>query len=169
QILLNGDPRIILAAGRGSMDDPENLSSVDVMPWMMKPAEDSLVASQLFSILSSPPQLDRPSLPTGTPADIAGAWEVEMDFLVSPVTHFLLLEQEGNQLRGIHQGELLSGKLKGTIHGDQVQFRSSQAYEGTRLGFSFSGKVTAQSMTGSVDLGEYGEAKWVARRVSYTG
>jgi hypothetical protein len=35
---------------------------------------------------------------------------------------------------------------------------------GQRLSYRFSGRVAGDAMSGEVDLGEYGSAKWSARR-----
>jgi hypothetical protein len=53
------------------------------------------------------------------------------------------------------------------VEGNQIEFRSSQAYEGTRLQYSFSGRIEADSMKGTVDMGEYGETQWEAQHHSY--
>jgi hypothetical protein len=43
--------------------------------------------------------------------------------------------------------------------------RSSLPFEGTQLNFRFEGTVRGQNMQGEVDLGEYGKARWTARRL----
>lgn len=64
-------------------------------------------------------------------------------------------------------GEILSGDLKGAVAANTVDFRTSHQYEGTRLFYEFTGKVNGDTMEGKVNLGEYGEAKWTARRHKY--
>jgi hypothetical protein len=59
--------------------------------------------------------------------------------------------------------------LSGTVEGDEVHFRSSHPYEGTRFSFEFRGKVNGDAMSGDVDLGEYGPARWSAKRHEYRG
>jgi hypothetical protein len=46
-----------------------------------------------------------------------------------------------------------------------VEFHSAHPYEGTVLEYAFSGTVQGESMNGTVQLGEYGNARWEARRV----
>jgi D-glucosaminate-6-phosphate ammonia-lyase len=55
--------------------------------------------------------------------------------------------------------------VNGTVSGDRVRLRSSLPYQGTRLAYHFDGTIQAQSMTGELDLGEYGKARWTAHRV----
>ena len=63
--------------------------------------------------------------------------------------------------------EFVHGDLSGSVAANQVRFRSSQKIEGTRLFYDFSGTVDGDKMSGSVSLGEYGEARWTAQRHRY--
>ena len=78
-----------------------------------------------------------------------------------------VLEQKGTDLLGTHHGEVLSGDLKGTVAANTVDFRTSHKYEGTHLSYEFTGTVNGDTMEGKVNLGEYGEAKWTAKRHKY--
>ena len=69
---------------------------------------------------------------------------------------------------GTHRGEIISGDLRGAVTANEVRFRSSHKYEGTRLSYDFSGKVEGDTMGGRVNLDEYGEARWTARRHKYS-
>ena len=81
----------------------------------------------------------------------------------------LFLEQQGNQIRGMHKGDFVTRDLSGTIDGDFVRVRSSvpETYDGSSLNFTFSGKVTGRSMSGDLDMGEYIKATWSASRHQY--
>jgi len=45
-----------------------------------------------------------------------------------------------------------------------VRLRSSLPTEGTQLTYRFDGRLQGQTMEGEVTLGEYGKARWTARR-----
>ena len=77
------------------------------------------------------------------------------------------LEQDGENVSGTHHGDVLAGDLRGTVAGGVVRFRSSFKYEGTRLGYDFQGRAENGRLSGTVDMGEYGTAKWVAERHKY--
>jgi len=68
---------------------------------------------------------------------------------------------------GTHEGEFASGDLSGTVAGGTVRFQSGYATEGTRVTFQFTGKAEGTKMSGTVGLGEYGEATWTAERHQY--
>ena len=167
ELLLNGNPRIILARSQGRFNEEPQNSSVEVMPWMMQPGEDAIVAERLHAILSNPPRFDRETTHREQAARVAGGWELSLEFVAGRANHHLFFEQSADKLIGTHQGRTLRGKLQGKVEGDQVDFTSSQAYEGTRLRFHFQGRVSGSSMDGKVNLGEYGEARWTAQRLQY--
>jgi L-seryl-tRNA(Ser) seleniumtransferase len=168
--MLQGEPRIILAGGRGTAQDCPGQTSeswVEVMPWMMAEGDDRVVAEQLGRLLSQPPRIARLERAAGTPAHVGGAWEVELSFVRGSGHHLLYLEQDGHHLSGRHRGRTLEGNLRGEIYGSEIEFRSSQPYEGTRVSFEFRGTVAGQSMSGTVELGEYGPAEWAGHRLNY--
>jgi hypothetical protein len=76
------------------------------------------------------------------------------------------LEQQEGAVTGVHQGEIYSGNLSGKVHAQQVSFRSVMAVGGNEIEYAFTGTVTGNSMSGTVDLGEYGHAQWSAARAT---
>jgi L-seryl-tRNA(Ser) seleniumtransferase len=90
-----------------------------------------------------------------------------LDFLRGSANHTLFIEQNGAALAGTHQAEFVGGDLSGNVAANEVRFRSSLKMEGTRLGYDFEGKMDGDAMGGTVDLGEYGQAKWTAKRHTY--
>jgi len=78
--------------------------------------------------------------------------------------HKLALTTAGNSVSGSHAGWAYKGDIKGAVDGSRVDFRSSMPCEGTHLTYRFTGTVTGDQMSGEVGLGEYGKARWRARR-----
>lgn len=165
-LLLSGEPRIIFSGASG---DPSGnaASSITIMPYMMSPGDDRVVAEKLHAVLSKPPKIDRPPRPSGEPAVVAGQWEAHLDFFLGGADHTFVFEQQGADLVGTHRGDILSGDLRGIVEADQIRFRSSHKYEGTRLTYEFTGRVDGDTMHGEVGLGEYGKAQWSAQRRRY--
>jgi L-seryl-tRNA(Ser) seleniumtransferase len=126
------------------------------------------VADRLYALLSKPPKMENPpSPPSGQPAAISGQWDLHLNFVHGAASHTLLLEQDGGKLVGTHQGEFASGDLNGTVAANTVRFQSSLPTDGTRVSFQFSGTAEGGKMSGTVALGEYGEAKWTAEKHQY--
>jgi D-glucosaminate-6-phosphate ammonia-lyase len=158
KLLLDGEPRIMThAAGEGH--------EFAIRPVAMKPGEYKIVATRLSEIFSSAPNTQKKKPEPGRPAvDLSGAWDVEVTYEVGSSNHKLFLTANGNKVTGSHEGWAYQGDLRGEIDGDRVRMRSSIPAEGTHLSYTFTGSVSGTSMSGDVDLGEYGKARWKALR-----
>jgi L-seryl-tRNA(Ser) seleniumtransferase len=166
KLLLDTEPRIVLGGQTGVRPDRMK-SSVTVTPWMMMPGDDRLVADRLCAVLTNHPKFENPPVPQGELAAVAGQWQVTMQFARGTAEHTLLLEQKGQDLLGTHQGEFISGDLTGSMTANQIHFRSSQRIEGQLLSYEFAGTVEGDRMSGDVNMGEYGVARWTAERHQY--
>ncbi len=168
--LFEGDPRIRVSR---ALDDREtNAASFMLLPVMMSPGEERIVGDRIHALLSAPPKFEeRASAAPG--GEASGQWAAEMEFLAANARHTFFFEQKGSELKGTHQGLWLSGDLRGSIEGDQIRFRSSHKYEGGYLNYEFAGSIAGDRMEGTVtDMstitpGEYGQARWSARRHRY--
>ncbi len=156
--LLEGEPRIMShAAGDGY--------SFRVRPPAIRPGDQTLAGRRIAEVLRRAPK-GVPTKALAAPgADLAGRWEVDVQYSRGTARHRLLLVTTGNRVEGSHIGRRLEGAVSGTVDGDRVRLRSSLPYEGTQLTYRFDGRVQRQTIEGEVDLGEYGKARWTARRV----
>ena len=159
RILLDTEPRITLARATGN--------SIQIVPYQMSAGDEKIVADRLYAVLSRPPKVEPPPKPQGTPASIAGQWDVRLEFNYGAASHSVILEQEGTRLMGTHHGEFAAGDLNGSVAANSVTFQSSLPTHGTRVSFQFNGTVADGKMSGTALLGEYGEAKWTAERHQY--
>ncbi len=164
--LLDTEPRIVLGNSSGTRPDAM-ASSVSITPYMMIPGDAPVVARRLAGVLAKPPRFAVEPLPEGAPAAIAGQWNVMIDFQRGSAEHTFLLEQTGGKVVGTHRGEYVSGDLSGAVAASLVRLRSSRKIHGTRLFCDFMGTVEGDRMSGTVNMGEYGEAKWSAARHQY--
>jgi len=156
--LLDGEPRI-MSHGEGEGH------AFAIRPVALKPGEYKIVSRRLKEIFTagggSARMKPRPATPAG---DISGAWEVEVQYEVGSARHKLFLSAAGNRVTGAHQGWSLRGDIAGEVSGDQVMLRSTLPVEGTRLNYTFRGALAGQEIAGDLELGEYGKAKFRARR-----
>jgi uncharacterized pyridoxal phosphate-dependent enzyme len=165
RLLDRGTPRIIVAGSTG--ERPARMaSSVTIMPYMMMPGDAPVVARALHDLLANPPKFEAPPTPSRDMQHIAGTWQAEVEFVRGTASHRFVFEQDAEQIRGTHAMEFLSGELRGSVGGDQVRFQSSHRYEGKVLTYAFQGAIHGETIEGEVSLGEYGKAKWRARRTS---
>jgi L-seryl-tRNA(Ser) seleniumtransferase len=166
KILLDTDPRIVLARSSGSR--PGNMNSmVAVVPYQMSPGDEKVVADRLSAVLSRPPKIAPVSTPEGQPVNVSGQWDVHIDFQYGSADHTVVLEQDGAKLVGTHHGEFASGDLTGAVAVNTVHFQSSLPTDGVRVGFQFAGTAQGDKIAGTVGLSEYGEARFTAERHHY--
>jgi len=98
------------------------------------------------------------------PVKVAGRWDITIQFVRCTGNYTAFLEQAGEKLSGTYRGRFIEGELEGTIQGNQIRFRGDLKIEGTRLFYSYTGTVEDDRMEGTVDMDEYGEAHWTAKK-----
>jgi L-seryl-tRNA(Ser) seleniumtransferase len=155
--LVDGEPRIMShAQGDGY--------AFAVRPPAIRPGDQTLAGRRIAEVLRAAPRGAAKKTLAAPSADVSGRWDVDVQYSKGTARHRLTLIATGNQIEGTHGGRRLEGPISGTIDGDRVQLRSSLPIQGTRLGFRFDGRLAGETMDGEVDLGEYGSARWSARR-----
>src|SRR6187401_3661134 len=160
--LLDGEPRVALFAQRG--DSPSD-TGVSITPYMLLPGDAQVVADRLAAVLSHPPQKDAATPPKTAAADPSGHWDVHIEFAAGRSTQALHLRHLGNDVDGTHAGDFVSRDLTGIIDGDSVRLHSSyDEAHGDALNFTFTGKVTGDTMSGTLYMGEYLMRTWTAAR-----
>jgi L-seryl-tRNA(Ser) seleniumtransferase len=157
RLLLDGEPRIMTQAeGDGH--------SFLLRPVAMKPGEYKIVARRLYEVFSSARGKREEPAPDPPSMNVTGHWEVEIQYEVGSARHKLVLDADGNRITGRHTGWAYQGDVKGEMNGDRVKLRSTLPADGNVLSFVFTGSAAGQGISGDVRIGEYGSAKWRARR-----
>ncbi len=160
--LFTTEPRIALPTGAGP-------NSIQVVPYMMAPGDEKIVADRIVATLQSPPP-EAPKTSDAPAADLSGRWDVRIQYLASSSAHVLHLKQSSGQVEGTHQGDFVSRDLRGNIEGNRVRLTSSYTERhGDSLQFEFSGQLTGEEISGTLNMGEYLEAKWTAKRHVFGG
>jgi hypothetical protein len=159
-----GTPRILVDGGSGMRPD-KMASSITIMPYMMDAGEEKTVAEAVYEGLTKPGHFEDPVIPDGAPSQIDGTWAVTIHYLRGKGEQHFLLSQSGFTLTGKHQGEIYQADLRGEVHATQVDLHSVMAVSGNAIPWTFKGTVHGPSISGTVHMGEYGDAKWDATRV----
>jgi D-glucosaminate-6-phosphate ammonia-lyase len=168
--LYEGEPRIALGGGgpRGGGDDLPGDTGISIGASMMAPGDETIVADRVREVLTArrtPRAVEPPRAPV---ADLSGQWKVEITYAASRSIHTLYLQQKGNQLQGTHQGDFLARDIAGTLDGEVMSLTSRITERtGDSLNYRFSGRVEGDTLTGTLDMGEYLAARWTARRHVY--
>ena len=95
---------------------------------------------------------------------VAGAWEVTVDSPQGANTSMLTLKQEGDKLTGDLASAMGSTPVTGTFSAGSVAITANLDVQGTSLQLGINGKVDADTMTGTVKVGDFGEFPFTAKR-----
>lgn len=158
-------PRIAIS---GSHNEQSGLSSLSISTNQMQPGEDKIVADSIYKVLSTPREKTSNILPPPS-ANIAGQWDVDIEFYSSKSRHTFMLQQNGREIDGLHKGDFTTRPIMGTLDGDQIKLSSSERGEADNVPFSFYGTVKSDLMTGEIYMGEYIRAKFTATRAVNIG
>jgi L-seryl-tRNA(Ser) seleniumtransferase len=175
ELLDQGEPRIALGGGGGGGGGRQGQAlqgdtGISITSAMMTPGDEKIVAERIVKVLSGKYTLEPEAAPVTPVTDLSGRWEIVIKYVASATTHTVHLKQDGNRLTGIHQGNFITRDIGGTISGDTVSLASTVTERhGDSLNYRFSGKVSGETMSGSLDMGEYLHATWSARRPPSAG
>jgi D-glucosaminate-6-phosphate ammonia-lyase len=166
-ILYTTEPRIALNGGGGRGGQAGTQTGVSITAYMMSPGEDRIVGDRIHGVLSAA----RPAKSSELPApagDLTGRWDVHIEFAAGSADETLHLNQQGNRIFGTHQGAFVSRECSGSVAGNEVTIASNIGeIHGAALSYRFKGTLDGDSMSGSLDLGEYLKARWTARRHAF--
>jgi seryl-tRNA(Sec) selenium transferase len=140
-------------------------SYITIMPYMMDPGEERIVAETLYAALSNPGPYANPPVPKGALASLAGSWAFTITYERGVGEQQFILQQTGSALTGTQKGEIYQGTVTGTVRANTVEMRSRMPVPGSTIDWRFKGTATATAMSGTVDLGEYGIVPWTAVRI----
>lgn len=151
-------PRIAIGG-----DTKDGKSSISITTGQMQPGNDKIVADRVYGVLSQkrvakPTELEKPA------ANISGRWDADIEFFSSSSKHSLFIEQDGNWIQGLHKGEYTVRDMRGSIEGNVIKLRSVDRHAADFITFIFSGTLSGETISGSIYMGEYRTAKFVAKR-----
>lgn len=99
-------------------------------------------------------------------SDLSGSWEIKLSFILGEARHSVVLEQEGEELKGKYRSQFGEQEVRGRVRGSEVEMRVGIYYQHCGATYGFRGKVEGSSIKGEVDLGEYWTGGWEGRKVS---
>ena len=166
-LLYNEEPRIAIGGASGARDGMAGDTGIALTTSMLAPGDEQIVGERLRALLSAKRTLVVPP-PAAAPAgDVSGQWRVEIAFVAPTATHVLQLRQQGATIEGSHQGDFVTRDMSGTMDGARVTLTSRVTERtGDALNYRFTGELSGDTMSGTLDIGEYRSATWTAKRVT---
>jgi uncharacterized pyridoxal phosphate-dependent enzyme len=159
-----GTPRILVDGGVGRRPDMMS-SSIGIMPYMMQPGDYKVVAEIISKYLRNPGHFDSPPTYSGPMANVAGTWNVSINYVRGIGQQQFLLKQNGGVLSGEQRGELFNAPFHGQVEADHVTLMSNMRVSGNVVPYLFHGVVSGNSFSGDVRMGEYGDATFTATKI----
>jgi L-seryl-tRNA(Ser) seleniumtransferase len=173
QHLLDGDPRIMLDDNSATED------GIAIDPFQLQPGEaaqvgDAIAAALRKASAASPEPYQPPA------NDIAGNWQLRVEFLHGARSHRLRLEQRGADLSGDQHSDGFTGPVSGFLSGADVQLAFAARFEGSVISYLLDGAVRDGRMSGTARLGaanpqggtgivnksQFGPGSWQAERLA---
>ena len=96
--------------------------------------------------------------------NLNGEWDMWIQFLSGEARHSLQIEQDGEVLSGTYRSQYGAEPLQGNVQGNVVQLQTDVRYEGQGVGYRFEGIINDPEIQGDLDLGEYWQASWKAKK-----
>ncbi|HWB83500.1 MAG TPA: aminotransferase class V-fold PLP-dependent enzyme [Bryobacteraceae bacterium] len=152
QRCLAGNPRLMtLASGDGH--------SVRIRAGGMKP-EDAPVSGVRLRQVFEEAAREKKKTPSAPSQRVDGRWMVDIHFAAGAARHEMDLRAAGNKVSGSYKSAYRETAVAGTIEGNKLRLRAELACDGFTLPYVFSGEVAGKQMSGVLDLGEHGHARW---------
>jgi L-seryl-tRNA(Ser) seleniumtransferase len=171
QRVLEGEPRIMLD------DNSATENSIDVDPFQLQPGEAAQVGGAIAAVLREADKV-APAPQHPPAAEIAGNWELRVDFLQGSRVHWLDIEQRGTELAGHQRSTQFEGPITGWLSGAQIQLSFTSRYEASTICYFFDGEIRDGKMSGTAMLGaasdqnhgivnrsQFGSGCWSASRL----
>jgi D-glucosaminate-6-phosphate ammonia-lyase len=172
QAVLDGEPRVMLDDNSATDD------SLAIDPFQLQPGEAVQVGDAIVNALRAALTNRAPAVRAPGP-DVAGEWELRVDFMHGTRAHRLMLEQNGGDIGGRQRSALFEGPVCGDIDGEHIRLAFEGRHEAATISYRFEGSVTDGEMAGTVLLGaasdqnqgivnrtQFGAGAWLARRLA---
>jgi len=164
-LLYDEEPRIAIGGAAGRGDNLPGDTGIALTTSMLAPGDEQIVAERVRAILATKRALKEIPAPAAPAGDVTGQWQVEITFAATSSTHVLQLRQQGDKVDGSHQGDFLTRDISGTMAGSRVTLTSTVTERtGSALNYRFTGDLAGDTLSGTLDMGEYRTATWTAKR-----
>ena len=97
--------------------------------------------------------------------NVEGSWMVHIRFVSGDATHSMQVEQDGEGLQGRYRSQYGERTMEGRVEEDRIRLRVPMHYQAVGTTYEFEGTLEGGKLQGRVDLGEYWQGEWEAKRV----
>lgn len=102
---------------------------------------------------------------TAQTGSVAGEWDAAYNTPGGPRAFKLVFTVDGEKITGTAKRSNGDVPLTGTIKGDDISFNYTISYNGNGVLLTFTGKVKADTMGGTVYFNDSASDEWSAKRI----
>jgi hypothetical protein len=99
-----------------------------------------------------------------TAADVTGTWNLAVETPQGTMTLVTTFKQDGEKLAGTQTSQMGDTALEGTVKGADIAFVVVINMQGQELRISYTGKIDADTMSGAIEFGSFGNSTWAAKK-----
>jgi hypothetical protein len=133
-----------------------------------RPGEMSIIAGMktiLLSLIGLLALATPPAAQTEKPADISGAWQLQIETPNGTGTPTVTFKQDGEKLTGTYSSQVMGERqLTGSIKGNAFTFGFEAEFDGNKFKLTYTGTVDKDTMKGKVDFGGQGEGAFTGKK-----
>ena len=105
------------------------------------------------------------STQTDKPADVNGAWAIQIEIGGNTGIPTATFKQEGEKISGTYSSQVVGEQqITGTVKGNAITFGFQASFDGNAVKVTYSGTVDKDTMKGTVTFGDLGEGTWTAKK-----
>jgi hypothetical protein len=98
-------------------------------------------------------------------ANVTGDWEMTSEGRQGPMTQSFKIEQDGEKITVTMEGRRGEMKGEGTIKGNDIEWKITRpGREGAEFTITYKGKVEGNTMSGTVQMGDFASREWTAKK-----
>ena len=102
---------------------------------------------------------------TDKPADVNGAWAIQIEIGGNTGTPSVTFKQDGETITGTYSSQVVGEQqVTGTVKGNAITFAFQASFDGNAVKVTYSGTVDKDTMKGTVAFGDLGEGTWTAKK-----
>jgi hypothetical protein len=102
---------------------------------------------------------------TDKPADVSGAWALQVEIAGNTASPSVTLKQDGEKLTGTYSSQVVGEQeVTGTIKGNKFTFGFQASLEGNAVKVTYSGTVEKDTMKGTATFGDFGDGTFTGKK-----
>lgn len=119
---------------------------------------------KMYSLFAMFSLLLIPILLIAQEVNVPGDWEMTMEMRGREMTRNLHIDQDGEIITVTMEGRMGEITGEGTIKGNKIEWSVTRSTQRGDMTMAYSGTVEGDTMSGEVQMGDFGSTEWTAKK-----